>query len=264
MRRRGRLGLPSLQVPRGKEPVIHCMRGAYRIGSPLKLVSSMRVSYYCTFLSLFLFGYGDLGPTRSEILAPATDGRPVQKVNVRGDITLTLILHAWGMRLIVMKPLYFIMQFCVLPKICMFKLIQSLKISCRGSQESNTQLRQTEAKRPLCIRRQRARRRRHHIRANIIIAIPLRRSQHRQRRRSPTAHALKGDIKAHLLGRVIHSRFHIVRASRIVFTSDPVGRAESVAAGRRKRRCEGTVAEELEDFVRGAAKGLALVCCEGD
>lgn len=163
-----------------------------------------------------------------------------------------------------MKPLYCIMQFCLLPKIYMFKLIQPLKISCRGSQESNAQLRQTEAKRPLCIRRQRARRRRNHIRANIIIAIPLRRSQHRQRRRSTTAHALKRDVKAHLLGRVIHSRFYIVRASRVIFTSDPVGRAKIVAARRRKRRCEGTVAEELEDFVRGAAKGLALVCCEGD
>lgn len=77
--------------------MMHCMRGAYRIGSPLKQVSSMRVSTYCCtfffFLSLVLTTVTS-DRQGAKYFAPATTGRLLQKVDVRGDTTLMIILHA--------------------------------------------------------------------------------------------------------------------------------------------------------------------------
>lgn len=90
--------------------------------------------------------------------------------------------------------------------------------------------------------------------------IPIRRSQHRQRRRATTK-ALKRDVKIHVGRAVVNGSLEVVRARGVVDARDPVGRAERRAGGLvgRQGGREDVVAEEPEHLVRRAGDRLGRV-----
>lgn len=90
--------------------------------------------------------------------------------------------------------------------------------------------------------------------------IPIRRSQHSQRRRA-TTQTLEGDIKVHVGRAVIYSSFEIESARGVINARNPVGRAKRRAGGLvgGQGGREDVVAEEPEHLVRRAEDRLGRV-----
>lgn len=95
------------------------------------------------------------------------------------------------------------------------------------------------------------------------MAIPIRRSKHGKRGRTPTQ-TLKCDIEVHVLRGIVHRSLQVIRAGGIVDASHPVGRPEGVRGIGGQGRSEEVVAEELQHLVGCAQDGLARVGRETD